>query len=138
MIEAIGISCNQFMVVATDPLTGKQYQAAKASSAGEAERFAHFMNRRYIIETMCAWLRQRMKAYQVTGFEQQRTAAIVILGELIFLSQASVGAIRKYLREHEKQIRSIAPGEKSRQYRYYEKVIGSIMAFCQETEAVHA
>lgn len=137
MIEAIELKCDHFVVVATDPLTGKEWQSAKAFSQGEACRLAHFMNRRYIIDTMCSWLRQRMKAYQAEGFEAQRITALGLLGELIYLSQASVGAIRQFIREHEKQLLSIAPGEKSRQHNYYEKVIVSIKAFCQETEVLH-
>jgi hypothetical protein len=128
------IKCGLWQVTVFDPNTGKLIDQAIAASEGEAYRFAHFCNRTYIIGKMTGWLNQRRAALHHPGFEGHRAACHQLMVMLGQMSQTSVDVIRAKLTQNRQLIELIAPREQSPQYPYYDTVIKSIMAFCQETE----
>lgn len=136
MIEAIEITKNHFVVRSINPANGEVYQKATAYSEGDAIRLAHTFNRLYIIEKMTGWLHQRIVALQIGGSDTQVEQAVKLLDRIEICANTSVSHLRKVISANENTIRFIAPGERSRQYAYYQKVILDILFFCQEMKEV--
>lgn len=138
MIEAIEIKRNHFVVRSFDPGSGKVYQTVTVHSEGEAIKFAYFCNRQYIVDRMTRWLHQRIAAFHVALLDQRKEAALILLAEIELCRSTSVSNLQKVIARNEKTIQFIAPGDKSRQYPYYQRVILDILNFCNEMEGIVA
>lgn len=96
------------------------------SSEQEARRMLQFENRKYIIETMVAWLKQRQHALNSSSENANE-----LINKLQFIRKASITCICKSIDEARKDFESLRPSETSTCFSYYQNAILPILDFCK-------
>jgi hypothetical protein len=108
------------------------------ATAEEAKRKVYFQNRKYVVETMTAWLNQRrhILIYRTAHPVDQSTLTKIdnMISWMYDLEKRSFTNICTTIRNKRMDLESIAPSEKSRFYNYYMKAIVPILDFCTKYE----
>lgn len=137
MIMVTETPSHHFVVETSAPVNGKKQRLTVASEQ-HAIRIARIWNRLYIIEKLTAWLLQRAYVFSITDRPHSRLACLNMLSVLSGSSRDSINQVGAWVNRHSDELAFLAPGEKSRHYSHYKKIIEPILQFCREMEAVKA
>lgn len=96
----------------------------------EVKRRVYFKNRLYIYEKMTGWVKQRKYSAPSNGHQLPTN----LLAWLSNYQNASFFQLCDFLKAKRKEFEAIAPGEKSRFYNHYIKVIVPILDFAESEE----
>jgi hypothetical protein len=104
----------------------------------EAKRKMYFQNRKYVVTTLAAWLKQRRHTlnYRTAHPVDQSTLTRIenTISWMYDIEKRSFTHICNTIRNKRMDLESIAPSEKSRFYSYYIKTIIPILDFCSKYE----
>jgi hypothetical protein len=104
---------------------------ATAANEMDATRLIYFLNRRYIIAKLRAWLKQRGFALETVPRKNRSLEVAKLLVLLNFYENAGLHVLCEFIHTHKGVIESIAPCATSRQFNYYHNTIEPILGFCQ-------
>ncbi len=90
-----------------------------------------YLNRRYILDTLRSWARQRHKALEVRSGAGRLLKAAELLVLLSGLDNAKLPALCNAVALHEEWFRIIAPADVSSHHRYYYNSILPIIEYCR-------
>lgn len=107
-----------------------------AVNAADAKRRLYFRLRRYITETLKAWLMQRWYAIAsnktTDRYTEKLNAIQILINQLNTYQQASHRRVVDLVCRQRSKIELISPGEKSRYRDHYIKIILPILKYCRE------
>ena len=118
--------------------TSDAYQVIRGTEQ-DVRRMLYFRNRKYIIETLGAWLKQRKRAIEERPdqeeFSKKLEKVIALRDMVLHHTFSSLWSLCDYVVRKQAEIEFIAPGENSRHYNYYQKTILPIIRYCAEQSA---
>lgn len=135
MIIATETPDHHFVVETSAAINGKKQRLTVASHA-EAHRIAQIWNRLYIFEKLTSWLLQRAFAFRLANMEASWSITLELLRELRNYDRHSLNHVCAWVVKNEKQLTGLAPGEKSKHYKFYQNTIITILEFCREMKGV--
>lgn len=104
----------------------------------EAKRKMYFQNRKYVVTTLAAWLKQRKHTLNYRTAHPTDQSTITKMENMISwmydMEKRSFTYICTTIRNKRLDLESIAPREKSRFYDHYIKTIVPILDFCSKYE----
>jgi hypothetical protein len=103
---------------------------SKEGREQQASEFVCAINKNYISEKICRWLKQRM--FQIPDNDvvrSQQAAKLLVL--VNYYNQFNYFKLCKLIAENRAAIESVAPGMKSQYYNYYKTVIVGILKHCE-------
>jgi hypothetical protein len=109
-------------------------QYGTVSTPGEVQRLKYFHKRKYIIEKLQRWLRQRKMALLFSPDASKINDVVKLQGLLAYYEQASLATVCKSVSIHSDLYKSLAPGNSSKLFNYYANFILPILFFCDEPE----
>lgn len=103
------------------------------TSVAHAQRLFEINTAKYIVSTLTRWVKQREWALKYMGeLTPAKEYAIAALRTMLENhAESKLHTIILYVVKHEEDILRIAPGEKSRYYRYYLYNIVNIRYWCR-------
>lgn len=102
----------------------------------EAKRKMYFENRKYVVVTLAAWLKQRRHTLNCHVPVDQSTITKIdnMISWMYDIEKRSFTYICTTIRNKRLDLESIAPSEKSRFHGHYIKTIVPILDFCSKYE----
>lgn len=113
--------------------TNDEFQAIRGNYQ-DVRRMLYFRNRKYIIETLGSWIKQRKRAIEERPnqdfFLKKVDTAIILRDVVLHHSFSSLWSLCDYVVRKQDDIKFIAPAESSRHYKYYNNTIVPIIEYC--------
>jgi hypothetical protein len=102
----------------------------KAVSSFDIERRRLFLTRNYMVEKLCAWLRQR--TYALPAYRKDIAS---ILNWFECYQKTSIENIVSFVNRHIRAFYAIAPDQRSRTYNHYAATIEPILNYCKAQQS---
>lgn len=115
--------------------TEDRYQVVRGTDQ-DVRRKLYFRNRKYIIDTLGPWLKQRKRAIEERPdqeeFSQKLEKVTALRDMVLHHTFSSLWSLCAYVIRKRDDISLIAPGESSRHFKYYSTTILPIIEYCEE------
>jgi hypothetical protein len=134
MITAYATVYPRFMQLEIIRPDNNQVQFKNVDDINEAQRLVYFLTRRYILEKLRGWLKQRREALRNTGSGQKFADASKLLVLLNYYDHAALLGLCHFISLHINMFEAIAPVETSRQFGHFEKIINPILSYCRKMD----
>jgi len=122
---------NYFLVRLNYPANNrKEYTTVKGME--NVNRIIYFHNRRYIVEKLSSWLRQRMYVADITNNTGLLASAAQLYTVVQFHQNASLIGVCGIIFKNAERFKAIAPGEQSKHFKHFNSIILPILNFCDE------
>lgn len=126
--EVQQVNKDMFMVRFSDPNESFENKPfTPIMGMEEVKRRLYFINRKYILEKMVAWLNQRKHANSLYYADVK-----LYLADFEALKYTSFKTVCQYIKNNNQNFVWLSPPQKSRFYNHYVTVIEPILNFCQE------
>lgn len=106
-------------------------QVATVRNQDEADRLVRHHNRKYMVDRLQSWLRQRKEAVK----HSPDASKIMLIAQLQVLlgyhQHASLKSLCAAIAKHAEYFEKVSPSESSRFYGHYTTVIQPILAYCR-------
>ena len=90
----------------------------------------YISQRRHIISTLTGWLKQRKFAFELVKQTPRAAKAAELVVLLEYYQNASLAAVCHIVSDYQDSLTFLAPGEQSKHYPRYAKVIVPIIQYC--------
>ena len=109
----------------------KQHEFKNVATLEDANRLIYFLNRKYILEKLKSWLKQRRFAIQMTSNRSRSMEVAKMLVLLNYYDHAGLHVLCAFITKHRSVIETLVPPLTSVHYNHYQNQIKPIIDFCQ-------